>query len=98
MILFIICLFFQSLLHTDKFILFTTTHLIPTSKKMQKETKKILVIGATGQIGSELTIELRRKYGADNVIACGRKTQPSEKLLQSGIFEFADINNRKQLT
>lgn len=31
--------------------------------------KNILVIGATGQIGSELTLELRKRYGDDHVIA-----------------------------
>ena len=31
--------------------------------------KKILVIGSTGQIGSELTMELRKRYGSDNVVA-----------------------------
>ena len=31
--------------------------------------KKILVIGATGQIGSELTMKLRSVYGNDNVVA-----------------------------
>lgn len=57
--------------------------------------KKILVTGAVGQIGSELTLALRQKYGNDNVIATGHKTKPSEKLLNSGPFEFincTDIN------
>jgi len=57
--------------------------------------KKILVTGAVGQIGSELAMELRNKYGNDNVVATGRKTKPSEKLLGSGPFQFinvADIN------
>ena len=31
--------------------------------------KNILVIGATGQIGSELTLELRKRYGDDHVVA-----------------------------
>ena len=31
--------------------------------------KHILIIGATGQIGSELTMELRRRYGNTNVVA-----------------------------
>ncbi|MDH7518097.1 MAG: L-threonine 3-dehydrogenase [Candidatus Thermoplasmatota archaeon] len=53
--------------------------------------KKILVTGAVGQIGSELTMELRKRYGNDNVIATGRKTKPSDKLLNSGPFEFIDI-------
>ena len=34
---------------------------------------KILIIGSAGQIGTDLTMELRRKYGNDNVIAGGRK-------------------------
>ena len=52
--------------------------------------KKILVTGAVGQIGSELTMELRRRYGNDNVIAAGHKTKPGENLLNSGPFEFID--------
>ena len=55
--------------------------------------RKIMVIGAVGQIGSELTIALREKYGNDNVIACGRKTKPSKELFESGPFEFIDITN-----
>ncbi len=61
----------------------------------KKETKKILVTGSVGQIGSELTMELRQKYGNDNVVACGRKTKPSENLLNSGPFEYLDITNRE---
>jgi len=55
---------------------------------------KILVIGAAGQIGSELTMKLREIYGNDNVVAGGRKTQPSEKLLNSGPFEIMDIRDK----
>ena len=51
--------------------------------------------GAVGQIGSELTMELRKKYGNDNVLATGRKTKPSEELLNSGPFEFIDITKRE---
>jgi nucleoside-diphosphate-sugar epimerase len=58
---------------------------------------RILVSGAVGQIGSELTMALREKYGNDNVIACGRKTQPSELLLNSGPFEIMDITNRETI-
>jgi nucleoside-diphosphate-sugar epimerase len=61
----------------------------------KKEMKKILVTGAVGQIGSELTMALRKKYGNDNVIACGRKTKPSDKLLNSGPFEYMDITDKK---
>jgi nucleoside-diphosphate-sugar epimerase len=61
----------------------------------KKQMKKILVTGAVGQIGSELTMELRKRYGNENVLATGRKTKPSDKLLNSGPFEFIDITNRK---
>ncbi len=59
--------------------------------------KGILVTGATGQIGSELTIELREKYGKNNVIAVGHRREPSEKLLASGPFEYLDVTKRNDL-
>jgi nucleoside-diphosphate-sugar epimerase len=55
--------------------------------------KKILVTGAVGQIGSELTLALRERYGADNVVAGGRKTAPSPELRDSGPFEWVDCTN-----
>jgi nucleoside-diphosphate-sugar epimerase len=55
--------------------------------------KKILVTGAVGQIGSELTMALRDRYGSDNVVAGGRKTKPSEELLNSGPFEIVDCTS-----
>lgn len=58
---------------------------------MKKEIKKILVTGSVGQIGSELTLELRKRYGAENVIATGRKTAPSKELLESGPFHYIDV-------
>lgn len=57
-----------------------------------KEIKNILVTGAVGQIGSELTMALREKYGAEHVIATGRKTEPSKELKESGPFHFIDVN------
>ena len=59
------------------------------------EMKRILVTGACGQIGSELTMELRQKYGHENVVATGHRTKPSEKLRQSGPFEFIDVTRRE---
>ena len=52
--------------------------------------ERILVTGSVGQIGSELTLALRERYGNDNVVAGGRKTQPSEELRDSGPFEIVD--------
>ena len=54
------------------------------------ELKKILVIGAVGQIGSDLVPALRKKYGKNNVIATGRRSQPSKKLRESGPFIYLD--------
>jgi nucleoside-diphosphate-sugar epimerase len=60
----------------------------------KKTIKKILVTGAVGQIGSELTLALRAKYGNDNVVATGRKTEPSAELRDSGPFHFINVNDR----
>jgi nucleoside-diphosphate-sugar epimerase len=60
-----------------------------------KKMKKIMVTGSVGQIGSELTMELRKRYGNDNVIATGRKSKPAKTLLDSGPFEFIDITARE---
>jgi nucleoside-diphosphate-sugar epimerase len=59
--------------------------------------KRILVIGSVGQIGSELTLELRRIYGNDKVVANGRKTPPSDVLKNSGPFEFFDATDKNAL-
>jgi len=62
---------------------------------MAREMKKIMVTGAVGQIGSELTMALRKKYGHDNVLATGHKTQPSPTLRDSGPFEFINVSKRE---
>lgn len=61
------------------------------------EMKRIMVTGAAGQIGSELTMALRERYGADNVLATGHATKPSEKLLSSGPFEYIDVARRETI-
>jgi len=62
-----------------------------------KAMRKILVTGATGQIGSELTIELRKKHDGDNVIAAGHSRKPSDKLRKSGPFEVVDVTNKESI-
>ena len=62
-----------------------------------RKIEKLMVIGAVGQIGSELTLALREKYGSDNVVAVGRKTAPSDELKNSGPFEFADANDKESI-
>jgi nucleoside-diphosphate-sugar epimerase len=59
--------------------------------------KNILIIGSVGQIGSELTMELRRRYGNDHVVAGFRKTQPSEELANSGPLERVDATDVERL-
>ncbi|MGB9718968.1 MAG: NAD-dependent epimerase/dehydratase family protein [Candidatus Anstonellales archaeon] len=58
--------------------------------------KNILVVGATGQIGSDLVPELRKIYGNEHVVALGSKTAPSEEL-KKGPFEFADATDKAVL-
>jgi nucleoside-diphosphate-sugar epimerase len=55
--------------------------------------KRILVTGAVGQIGTELTMALREKYGNDMVIAAGHRKQPTEEFRNSGPFETINISN-----
>ena len=56
--------------------------------------KNILVIGSTGQIGSELTRELRRIYGGSNVVAGYIPgAEPKGDLLEGGPAEIADVTD-----
>ncbi|MFZ7944070.1 L-threonine 3-dehydrogenase [Neobacillus sp. 19] len=58
--------------------------------------KRILITGALGQIGSELTLKLREVYGADNVIATDIKKNDSEAA-QSGPFETVDVTDLNKM-
>jgi len=55
-------------------------------------SSKILIIGACGQIGTELTTKLREIYGVDNVIASDINTRNLE-LVNSGPFVILDAKN-----
>lgn len=59
--------------------------------------KKILVTGATGQIGTELTLALRDKFGAENVVATGLNKQPSSEFIESGPFLRVDVRDAASL-
>ncbi len=59
-------------------------------------TDMILVIGANGQIGSELLAALRNEYGIDKVIASDIRT-PGKELNDSGPFELLDVLDKSAL-
>jgi nucleoside-diphosphate-sugar epimerase len=63
---------------------------------MQSALKKILVTGAAGQIGSELTPALRRRYGPENVVAGIHRKEPAGTL-REGPFEIVDVTQRETL-
>ncbi len=64
---------------------------------MSSKKPKILVTGATGQIGSELVLELRKKYGGENVVAVGHSRKPSDKLFSSGPYESIDVSDKTSI-
>lgn len=51
--------------------------------------RKILIVGAGGQIGSELTSHLRKIYGGQNVVAAD--IRPTANITSDGPFETFDI-------
>lgn len=58
--------------------------------------EKILVIGAAGQIGSELVMALRKTYGDSNVYATDIKDAPAD-IKKSGPFQLLDVMDDKRL-
>lgn len=58
--------------------------------------KKILVIGAGGQIGTELIIELRKRFGNENVIAADVKDFDNNLFL-NGPYKKLDVLNREEV-
>ena len=60
-----------------------------------KQTR-ILIIGAGGQLGSELAAGLRQVYGTDQVVTADIKNVQGK--LQEGPFEMFDVLNKEKLT
>jgi nucleoside-diphosphate-sugar epimerase len=59
--------------------------------------ENILVIGASGQIGSELVMALRKVYGDSHVFATDIKDAPKD-VMESGPFQILDAMDDQQLT
>lgn len=64
---------------------------------MEAEMDNIMVIGATGQIGSELTPALREKYGNESVVATYLLTEEPDEELARGPLEKLNILNRDRM-
>lgn len=58
--------------------------------------ENILIIGAAGQIGSELTLTLRRIYGEDHVFATDIRQAPQD-IVEGGPFQILDVMDDKRL-
>ena len=57
---------------------------------------RVLVVGAAGQIGTELVLELRNRLGANQVVAADIR-EPSAVVLEGGPFEIIDILDKARL-
>lgn len=57
----------------------------------------ILVIGSSGQIGTELVMDLRSLFGNNQVIASDIRPSSSNELLESGPFEIIDVMDQDRL-
>ncbi|EXJ23646.1 L-threonine 3-dehydrogenase [Alkalibacterium sp. AK22] len=55
--------------------------------------KKIIITGALGQIGSELTLKMRELYGKDNVVATDIRQPEDSAVVTEGIFELLDVTD-----
>ncbi len=60
------------------------------------ETETILVIGSSGQIGTELVMELRKRVGNNHVVASDLKSS-SPEVMESGPFETLDVLDKSRL-
>ena len=57
-------------------------------------TEKVLVTGATGQLGSRIVQQLLRRLPATSIVAGGRKAEKAQSLTARGVeFRVVDYDN-----
>ncbi|MGZ5244496.1 MAG: NAD-dependent epimerase/dehydratase family protein [Bacteroidia bacterium] len=59
------------------------------------EKTKILILGAGGQVGTELTLSIRENLGTDAVVATDIK--PAEGIFTDGPYEMLDVMDEKKI-
>ncbi|WP_323703367.1 L-threonine 3-dehydrogenase [Mammaliicoccus sp. Dog046] len=59
--------------------------------------KKIIITGALGQIGTELVLKLREKYGNENVLATDIREPEADSVINNGPFEILDVTDKDKL-
>ena len=59
--------------------------------------QRILVTGALGQIGSELVVALRERYGCETVVASDIRMTPAGDSDDAGLFELVDCTDFRQI-
>lgn len=64
---------------------------------MAQKSRRILVTGSLGQIGSELTPALRDRYGEENVVASDVREDADGKLSSSGRFIHLDVLSKEKI-
>jgi len=64
---------------------------------MADTSRRVLVTGALGQIGSELVGALRARYGADNVVASDLREPGNTSLAADGPWVQLDVTSRESI-
>lgn len=64
---------------------------------MTGKAVSILVVGAAGQIGTELTLALRSRHGSQGVVAGCHRTKPDASVSEGGVTEYFDVTSASEL-
>ncbi|MGI6156914.1 MAG: L-threonine 3-dehydrogenase [Saccharofermentanales bacterium] len=59
--------------------------------------RKVLLTGSLGQIGTELTLHFRKRYGDDNVVASDLVVKDVPEVMESGPFEQLDVLDAQRI-